>query len=219
MIMKAFVITIMDNYSSEKAAERCIASGKRYGIEIEKFAAVTPRCPNFRKMVEEVGLVESNFESGHSRKENALACFLSHRFLWQKSVDEKTDIMILEHDAVFVNRVPALLGFHKVITIGQPSYGVYNTPMTLGTQPLSQKEYFKGAHAYIVRPEGAKELLSKVSDYSRPTDVYLNIMNFPWLEEYYPWPVKVDDSFSTIQHQQGCVAKHNYQKGIELIDP
>jgi len=218
MIMKAFVITIMDNHLSNQAADRCITSAKRYGIEVEKFPAITPRCENFDRLVEENKLMVSNFESGHSKKENAHACFLSHLFLWKKSVNENIDVMILEHDAVFVNRVPALLGFHKVITIGQPSYGVYNTPMTLGTQPLAQKEYSKGAHSYVVRPEGAKELLSKVSDYSRPTDVYLNIMNFPWLEEYYPWPVKVDDSFSTIQHQQGCIAKHNYQKGIELIE-
>jgi hypothetical protein len=43
-------------------------------------------------------------------------------------------------------------------------------------------------------------------------------MYFPWLEEYYPWPVVVDDSFSTIQNQQGCLAKHNYAKGIELVE-
>lgn len=216
--MKAFVITIMDNHLSNVAADRCIASAKRYGITVEKFPAITPRHPDFDKMVKENKLRVENFESGHSRKENALACFLSHMSLWKKSVELKTEVMILEHDAVFVGRVPPLLGFHKVVTLGQPSYGVYNTPTTLGTQPLAQKEYFKGAHSYVVRANGAAELLSMVSDYSRPTDVYLNNMYFPWLEEYYPWPVKVDDTFSTIQHQQGCVAKHNYQKGIELVE-
>ena len=114
------------------------------------------------------------------------------------------------------------------MTLGQPSYGKYRTPATLGTSPLVQADYFKGAHSYVVRPSGASELIEKVSDYSRPTDIYLNVLNFPfcykicweipWLEEYYPWPVKVDDSFSTIQMQQGCVAKHNYSKGIELVE-
>ena len=216
--MKYFVITIMDNHQSQLAADRCIMSAKRYGITVEKWPAVTPRDPNFKTLVKEKKLVERHFESGHSRKENAMACFLSHMSLWEKSVEDKEDIVILEHDAVFIGRVPALLGFHKVITLGQPSYGTYFTPMTLGTQPLSQKEYFKGAHSYAVRPSGAKELIEKVADYSRPTDVYLNIMNFPWLEEYYPWPIKVDDSFSTIQYEQGCIAKHNYQKGIELVE-
>ena len=216
--MRYFVITIMDNHLSNVAADRCIASAKRYGITVEKWPATTPRDKDFKRLVEEKGLRTENFESGHSKKENALACFLSHRSLWEHCLESGEDICILEHDAVFIGRVPALLGFHKVVTLGQPSYGKYHTPPQLGTQPLAQMEYFKGAHAYAMRPSGAEELLLKVKDYSRPTDVYLNIINFPWLEEYYPWPVKVDDSFSTIQHQQGCIAKHNYGKGIELVE-
>ena len=54
---------------------------------------------------------------------------------------------------------------------------------------------------------------------ARPTDVFLNIESFPWLEEYYPWPVKADDSFTTIQNEFGCYAKHNYGEtyGIEKV--
>ena len=215
--MKAFVITIEDNYLSNQAADRCIASAKKYGVTVEKWSAMTPRNPVFSKTVEEKKLAVRHFESGHSRKENALACFLSHMSLWEKCIEDNEEILILEHDAVFVNTMPKIL-FDKIITIGQPSYGKYYHPSTLGVQPLSQKEYFKGAHAYIVKPAGARDLITMVADYSRPTDVYLNIMNFPYLQEYYPWPVKVDDSFSTIQYEQGCIAKHNYQKGIELVE-
>ena len=215
--MKAFVITIEDNYLSNQAADRCIASAKKYGVNVEKWSAMTPRNPVFSKTVEEKKLAVRHFESGHSRKENALACFLSHMSLWEKCIEDNEEILILEHDAVFMNTMPKIL-FDKIITIGQPSYGKYYHPSTLGVQPLSQKEYFKGAHAYIVKPAGARDLITMVADYSRPTDVYLNIMNFPYLQEYYPWPVKVDDSFSTIQYEQGCIAKHNYQKGIELVE-
>ena len=215
--MKAFVITIEDNYLSNQAADRCIASAKKYGVTVEKWSAMTPRNPVFSKTVEEKKLAVRHFESGHSRKENALACFLSHMSLWEKCIEDNEEILILEHDAVFVNTMPKIL-FDKIITIGQPSYGKYYHPSTLGVQPLSQKEYFKGAHAYIVKPAGARDLITMVADYSRPTDVYLNIMNFPYLQEYYPWPVKVDDSFSTIQYEQGCIAKHNYEKGIELVE-
>ncbi len=216
--MKSFVITIEDNHLSQQAADRCIASAKRYGIKVEKWYAVTPRHPDFESMVKDAGLQVHMFQGGYSKTENALACFLSHMSLWKYSVETKQDVMILEHDAIFTGRVPVLFGFHKCVTIGQPSYGKFKTPMTLGTSPLVQADYFKGAHSYIVRPSGAEEFLEKVSDYSRPTDIYLNIMNFPWLEEYYPWPVVVDDSFSTIQNQQGCLAKHNYGKGIHLVD-
>ena len=40
--MKAFVITIMDNGKSKKAVDRCIQSGKQFGIEVEKHTAFTP---------------------------------------------------------------------------------------------------------------------------------------------------------------------------------
>ena len=50
---------------------------------------------------------------------------------------------------------------------------------------------------------------------AEPADVFINKKRFPWMTEYYPWPVVCDDSFSTIQNQAGCVAKHNK---VEIID-
>ena len=186
-------------------------------MSVTRFPAITPRTEGFEDMVENTGLNIDAFATGYSRPENALACFLSHMSLWQYAVENRCNTMILEHDAIFTDTVRNI-PFDRCVTIGKPSYGTYNTPETLGTQLLVHKRYFGGAHAYIVRASGAEELLKNVSDYSRPTDIYLNVMNFPWLEEYYPWPVVVDDSFSTIQNQQGCLAKHNYPKGIHLVE-
>jgi GR25 family glycosyltransferase involved in LPS biosynthesis len=216
--MKSFVITIEDNEKSQQAADRCIASGRRYGINVEKWKATTPRDPEFAHKCASAKLQESYFESQYSKKENALACFLSHRSLWEYSVETNQPVMILEHDAIFQDRLPPTLAFNQCITLGQPSYGTFRTPMTLGVSGLVQADYFKGAHAYIVKPNAAQDMLDKVPDYSRPTDIYLNVLNFPWLEEYYPWPVRVDDSFTTIQETAGCRAKHNFKKGIELIE-
>ena len=50
---------------------------------------------------------------------------------------------------------------------------------------------------------------------ARPTDVFLNRNTFPFLEEYFPWPVEAKDSFTTIQSERGCTAKHNK---VEIID-
>jgi len=215
-MMKSFVITIMDNPQSVKVAERCIKSAKKVGHVVEKYHAVTPRSEGFMDMVEDAELNIDQFSSKWSRPENALACFLSHMSLWKYSILNKCEVMILEHDAVFTNSVP-YIPFDKCVTIGKPSYGKFNTPQSWGVQPLVQKRYFGGAHAYIINPTGAKKLLDKVPDHSCPTDVYLHADNFPWLQEFYPWPVSVDDSFSTIQEEAGCIAKHNYNKGIELI--
>lgn len=216
--MKSFVITIEDNLQSQQAADRCISSGRRYGVNVEKWKAVTPRDPEFAQKCASAKLEDSSFESQYSRTDNAKACFLSHSSLWQYSVDNNIPVLILEHDALFQDRLPPTLTFDRGITLGQPSYGKFKTPVSLGVSPLVQADYFKGAHAYIVKPPAAEEMLAKIEYFARPTDIYLNILNFPWLQEYYPWPVKVDDSFTTIQAPAGCLAKHNYRKGIELIE-
>ena len=52
---------------------------------------------------------------------------------------------------------------------------------------------------------------------SSPTDLFLNKVDFPWIQEYYPWPIKADDSFTTIQKVAGSVAKHNYNKNFEIL--
>jgi len=217
--MKAYVITIMDNERSVEMAERCIVSCKRYGLTVEKWPAVTPRHPEFESLQKTLGVIAENFDTGWSRPENAIACFLSMASLWSHAVETNEDVLILEHDAVMCGRIPALLRFNKCMTLGKPSYGRYETPTFLGTGELTQKPYFGGAHSYIVSPAGAQELLETIPTDSRPTDVYLNINNFPWLEEYYPWCFFVNDSFSTIQHESGCRAKHNYDRGIELVEP
>ena len=50
-----------------------------------------------------------------------------------------------------------------------------------------------------------------------PTDTFLNLDNFPWLQEYYPWIVEAKDNFTTIQNENGCQAKHNYNETYEII--
>ena len=212
-----FVITITDNEQSMKSADRCVASGRKYGVDVGKWNAITPRTNIFQDMVEEANLNIEAFSTGYSRPENALACFLSHRQLWQYSVENKCEVLILEHDAVFVDRVGSI-SFDRCVTIGKPSYGKFNIPESLGTQHLVHKRYFGGAHAYIVNPLGAEMLLDKVATHSEPTDVYLNRDNFPFLQEHYPWKVEVNDSFTTIQQERGVYAKHNYEKGIKIIE-
>jgi GR25 family glycosyltransferase involved in LPS biosynthesis len=138
--------------------------------------------------------------------------------LWQQCAAGKEDYMILEHDAYFVDKVPNI-NYQACISLGKPSYGKYNTPGKIGVNPLTSKRYFPGAHAYMVKPKAAEILVEQARLAARPTDVFLTVDKFPWLEEYYPWPVEARDSFSTIQRIDGCVAKHNFGKkyGIEKV--
>ena len=212
--MKSYVITIMSEPRSVESAQRCIDSMPEYNIEM--FPAITPKDNPF-KIAEKKGIPIDLFKEGYSRIENCVSAFLSHYSLWEKCYEEKTEYQIFEHDAVCTNNIPKFIPYQGCISLGAPSYGRFQTPMKIGVGPLTSKRYFPGAHAYRLKPVGAKTLLQRAKTDARPTDIYLNADYFPWLEEYYPWPVVVKESFTTIQRLEGCVAKHGYNGGYEIL--
>lgn len=209
--MKCFVITIQDLPESVECADRCIASGKKFGLEIEHFYGITPKSvPSPIELAEVEQIPTIHFREKYSRFENCLAAFLSHYSLWKLCAQGNEDFMIFEHDAVVKDTVKEFgVVFKGVLSYGAPSYGKFNTPPTLGVNKLVSKQYLPGAHAYRVKPIAAKVLVEEAKTRAGPTDLYLSNGNFDFIEEMYPWPVVADDSFTTIQKESGCVAKHN----------
>jgi len=215
--MECYVITIMDNENSVSSAKRTIKSAQQFGKKVEHWKATTPK-DNPQKIMEEKGIDSSAFKEVYSRHENCMAAFLSHYSLWERCAFENKDFLILEHDAVFVNHIPNTTMLEHVGTVGKPSYGKFNSPAHIGWGTLTQKHYFGGAHAYIVKPSGAWYLMEMAQKNPAPTDVFLNKTNFPWLQEWSGWPVEVKDTFTTIQKTEGCLAKHNYYKETYVIE-
>lgn len=213
--MKAYVIAIEGHAKSQQAADRCIESGKLFGVDIQKFDAVTPE-DDIESIAAMAGVPLYRFVSKYSPTENALAAFMSHYSLWNLCAGSNEPIAIFEHDAVLTSPLPQPPMF--VGNIGKPSYGKFNTPTTLGWGDLVSKPYFPGAHAYIVTPMGARMLIEKAVDDACTTDVYLDTRRFPWLQEYYPWVAEARDTFSTIQNENGCRAKHNYNSDYEYVE-
>lgn len=214
-MMKAYVITIMDHEGSVQVANRCIKSAKKSGIEVNKWHATTPSSMPIDMLLSE-GVNIAGLHETYSRIANCAAAFHSHFSLWKHSIEINEDVMVLEHDAYFVGDVPSIIYFDKCISLGKPSYGKWNEAPRLGVSRLFSKGYFPGAHAYIIKPAGAKELIKQAKVFARPTDVFLNKETFPWLQEYYPWPVEARDNFTTIQNQRGCLAKHNYGEAYAI---
>jgi GR25 family glycosyltransferase involved in LPS biosynthesis len=206
--MKHFVITIEDNIKSNEAADKCIESGKRFGLHIEKFNAITPK--TVKQVLLDQRINSSLFDnSKFSREDNARAAFCSHFSLWKYSADTNQEVTIFEHDAIIVDPIP-FLNYNGCISLGKPSYGRFRTPTTLGVNSLVSKDYFPGAHAYRVKPRASEILIDFARLQAAPTDIFLNIKSFPFLQEYYPWPVEVRETFTTIQKTEGCRAKHGY---------
>ena len=215
--MKAKVITLIQNPQSIEVAERCIASGKKHFVNIEMFRAINPLEHEPLEMLENESIPPNAFDEKYSRNLNCISAFLSHYTLWKECAMGDEVYTIFEHDAVVTAPLPTV-EFWYVMNLGAPSYGNFNTPKTLGVNPLTTKRYFPGAHAYMITPEGASRLVREASKHAKPTDLYLNLDIFPFLQEYYPFCAYVDDSFTTIQNEEGCVAKHNWNKDYKIID-
>ena len=215
--MKAFVITIMDNQKSVEAATRCMKSAEKYGLHVEYHPAYTPKDKPW-EILHKKGISPHGFVERYSRLENCMSCFLSHYSLWEMAVENNEKIIVFEHDAIVTGEVPINMPFEGCMTFSKPSYGKFNTPIKLGVDGLVQKQYFGGAHGYIINPKGAKAFISKAKTSASPADVFINLNNFPWLQEYYPWVCMAVDGFTTIQKEDGCIAKHNFKDGYEIID-
>lgn len=212
--MRPFVIYVPID-ESEKAAARCIRSGAKFGLRVEQFMGVTPRDYPIQ-LAKEMGIPTENFEEKYSRFENCLSAFLSHRRLWEWCYHNNEEVLIFEHDAVVTDYIPDV-PYRGVLSYGHPSYGKWVTPSTLGVNKLVSKQYLPGAHAYRVKPAAAKVLIETAQTHAGPTDLYIRNELFDFVEEYYPWPVVVKETFSTIQNETGCQAKHGYGEGYKLL--
>jgi GR25 family glycosyltransferase involved in LPS biosynthesis len=216
--MLAYVITILNNEKSVQAAKRCIKSAAKNGLEVDMWKATTPKDFPIEKLIDK-GIPTTPFDEIYSRTQNCAAAFCSHMSLWERSIEYNEPVVIFEHDAVVHDKVPTDVPFDKVMTFSKPSYGKFNTPSIIGVNPLTQKRYFGGAHGYIVKPQGAVELIEQAKTMPRPADLFLSLDFFPWLQEYYPWVCTAMDDFSTIQNMNGIQAKHRYGEtyGIEEV--
>lgn len=118
--MKAKVITMRANTHSETAADRCIDSGRRFSIEVEKFYGCLHTAAH-RAMQEygirwnypwngdqvldmQTGILKTGYTT--AVKEKRIACFFSHYYLWKECAESGEDYIILEHDAEFERMVP-----------------------------------------------------------------------------------------------------------------
>lgn len=216
----SYIITMLNHKKSVQSTKRCIESAKQFGYYPKVFKAITPEDKPL-EILKKYNMPLHKFKANakYSKLEPSICCFLSHYELWKICVENNQPILVLEHDAIFKSKLPENLIFQKLVNLGKPSYGQYNVPNKEGMYDLFSKNggYLPGTHAYIVSPDAAKSLINHSVVGANTPDLYMNKSNFPWITEYYPWPIEADDSFTTVQKEEGSIAKHNYGKDYEII--
>lgn len=218
MIIKKRVIVVEPIQETIELGNRLIESGNNHSCpNIELFYGINPIQYSPKGLFIKERFDDRSFTlNQYSVPERAMSCFLSHYRLWKECAETDNCIMmIFEHDAIFTRNFDEsiLTKFKAILNIGAPSFGNFKTSNYQGIQPLFSKQYMPGAHAYIINTYGAKELISRIHGKPEPTDVYISNKRFPGLiEEYNPHFCIVDDSFTTVQLDNGCLAKHSYRK-------
>jgi len=220
-MIKAYVITIMDNKRSFQVAKRCVKHAAYYDIDVKLFEATTPKDKPI-KMLKALNIEPAGFTEVYSRPDRCMSAFLSHHRLWEKCAEENNEpYIIFEHDAIMTGQLGIMPRIHwdapVLVSIGAPSYGKFNVPSKLGLNKLMSKQYLPGAHAYIINPQAAQALIDRAKIDASPTDVFIHNDRFNFLHELYPYIAEAKDNFTTIQKEQGCLAKHGYGESYDII--
>lgn len=196
-MLSSYIITIAGHEESEKASRACIASSKKVGnkFEIKTFDAIIGsmahtvmngnglkwKYPWQGKETDlKTGLIKSAYQT--EIKENRIACALSHWLLWYKCSKLNEPILILEHDALFVNKLDyesILKSNYDIVGINSPAAAtrrahqfhdiIQSRPSWI--QPVPDVDEFNvpqglaGNSAYIIKPAGANNLLKAVKDH------------------------------------------------------
>lgn len=195
--MKAYVITIENDSISQKGSQICIESSWKVGNEfsIERFDATTPdqvedtmraysltwNYPWEGEVIDfATGLIKKAYKTAVPHKR--MACALSHYRLWTECIAIGEPLMVLEHDAVFVKKVPIqdiILSWASIIGLNNPlaatrkasSFDSIVKSSNREILPVPRIDSFNipqglaGNSAYIITPEGAEELLDLVDEF------------------------------------------------------
>jgi len=202
--MLAFVIYTPNDPVSIMLANRCVESGIKYGLFIEK-------CLGFDKSLARSYAVEHGLHLGFDYleykkirplRDSQIAIFIAHRKLWSKCVIMNEPIIILEHDSYLISSInninfKGVMNYQRQIW-DDPNW-IYHYKMQnlidhynkLGT---AKYICLPGAAAYSITPSAAKKLLSIKS--MLPLDLFVN-KHVVEIDDYpYPWPIFRSNSYT-----------------------
>ena len=164
-VESAYIITIKDHAESERLAKGCQRSCDIAGMPWKTWDAFdatdgkTIKIPEHSKSSSWLKWVKLY---DHHLSITEIACFFSHASLWARCLEMDRPIVILEHDAIMVQRYPHMTAYNSIVYLGGEEQK--RSMMPIGTIPphgsLNNNYHFIcRAHAYAIDPAMAKNLL------------------------------------------------------------
>ena len=150
--MDQYVIYLPTYPSSVAWANNAVESGNNHGWNLQLYEGVDGSITS----LESHGTFASKINKKcfrYMQRPGTIGCFLSHYNLWKKCIIENKPITIFEHDVYFKNSPPTLPLSFDVI-----KYEGFNK-----AKPIPCGNWFEGARAYSISPEGAQRIVDWIS--------------------------------------------------------
>lgn len=179
-IENAYIITIKGHSKSERLSGRCQESCKKVGMPYKVWDAFDGTSEKIKVPEHSVGdsLTRIIKVTDHYLTRGEVACALSHISLWRHCAYIDRPIIILEHDAIMVEKMLTFEAFNSIIYLGGSEWVKDKWPMCSIPPHASEGpnyHFICRAHAYAIDPPMAKNLLSHVikNGISAPLDIII----------------------------------------------
>jgi len=195
--MQAYAIVIKDHEVSETGYNNLKVSSEKFknSFKIRKFDAVLPKMARTimsgnglkwkypwegKETDLKTGLIKSAYQTAN--KNTRIACALSHWLLWHKCFTEDTPLLILEHDALFIEKLEHsvilkskfdIIGINSPAAATRKAHEFHDKVQASRSliQPVPTVDEFNvpqglaGNSAYIIKPAGAKSILDAAREH------------------------------------------------------
>ncbi len=175
--MKSFIIRLKDHQFSSEIANQCVAQAKTFGLDVDYFDAVTG---SDAQAIFDQDNIHKYPQKLKRNTAGVQGCAGSHYLLWKQCATDKIPYLILEQDGYMIRPLPNVLDqFDHVLKLDScdpfannydqqvsqdhgTSVVPYNINWGYKKKAAPYGGYFKGAWAYIIKPEAAALLIQAI---------------------------------------------------------
>lgn len=160
--LQSFAIYLKGHRVAEQWLPSLVKNAKENNWQLETFQGIN----GLEKNLRDYGIkIDMRYKKSYNlmAKPGVQGCFLSHWHLWKKCIELNHPIGIFEFDVVFKKEPPSVMPADIIKLAGFK-------PAKLA----STGQWWGGAYAYIISPQGAKKLLNWVEKFgASPADFML----------------------------------------------
>ena len=181
-VESAYIITIKGHQRSEEISKRCQQSCDKVGMPYKIWDAFDGtggdiKVPDHSK---NDALTKMLKITDHYMTRGEVACALSHISLWRHCAEIDKPIVILEHDAIMVNKFEQHQSLNSIVYLGgnewaKQGWKIFPIPPHASEGP--NYHFICRAHAYSIDPMMAKNLLAHVikNGILAPLDIMMRV--------------------------------------------